>query len=63
MPKYDCCGMAYDSGQTLTEHMRSAHNLGGFTVALSCCGSNFKDAKELGKHAKSAHNIDLTVQT
>ncbi|MGD0636711.1 MAG: hypothetical protein ABSA72_01555 [Nitrososphaerales archaeon] len=63
MPRYDCCGMVYESGQALTEHMRSTHNLGGFAVALSCCGSNFKEAKELSAHAKAAHRIDLTVQT
>jgi predicted small metal-binding protein len=55
--------MVYESGQALTEHMRSTHNLGGFAVALSCCGSNFKEAKELSAHAKAAHRIDLTVQT
>jgi hypothetical protein len=63
MAKYECCGMKYQDAQTLTEHMRTTHNLPQFAVALSCCGTNFGESKELSDHVKTGHHIDLTAQT
>ena len=62
MSKYECCGMKYQDGQTLTDHMRSIHSVGQFTVALSCCGSSFAEPKQLSQHMKSEHAITMDVQ-
>ncbi len=63
MAKYECCGLKYQDGQVLTEHIRSSHNLAQFAVTLSCCGTNFKGTNELRDHMKTGHHLDLKVET
>lgn len=62
LSKYECCGLKYQDGQTLTAHMRSVHNVGQFTVALSCCGNAFAEPKQLIQHVKAEHGITMDVQ-
>ncbi len=63
MTKYECCGIRFQHGQELTEHVRSMHNVGQFTITLSCCGVNFREAKQLREHVKTQHHAELKVET
>ena len=63
LANYECCGMKFDHGQALTDHMRSTHSTAGFTAVLSCCGVQFRESEQLRDHMKSAHHADVLVET
>ncbi|MDA4112512.1 MAG: hypothetical protein OK474_00495 [Thaumarchaeota archaeon] len=63
MTTYDCCGLKYEDGKTLTDHMRADHSLPQFAVALSCCGTEFKGSRQLSEHMKAQHKIALALET
>jgi hypothetical protein len=62
LTSYDCCGLKYENGKTLTEHVRSDHNVPRFAVALSCCGTEFEGSRQLSEHMKAQHKIALALE-
>jgi predicted small metal-binding protein len=63
LANYDCCGLKYVNGKTLTDHMRSDHNVAQFAVSLSCCGTQFEESRQLSEHMKKDHGINLVLET
>lgn len=62
LANYDCCGLKYENGKTLTDHIRSDHNVAQFAVSLSCCGTQFDGSRKLTEHMKKAHGITMALE-